>query len=858
MMARMIPLRISILLCLSLWCMAEAGEEERGAYFADGYHGGIYGHYPMWQARFMVEKLKEHPDWKINLEIEPETWDRVAEQDAENFKRLQDYYRETGRLGRIEFVNPAYAQPYAYNISGESLIRHFTYGMAKVREHFPEATFKTYSCEEPCFTSCMPQVLKSLGYEYAVLRNPDTCWGGYTTGFGKDLVRWLGPDGTGMLAVPRYGCEGLEEGSTWQTESWDNAKPFIQQCFDDGILYPVGMCFQDAGWRGGPWLGSAVRHYYQPSRYVTWTDYIEMVAPKVIADDWHFTIEDVKPGLVWGAQVLQKLAREIRVTENRLIQAEKMAAMDNWFSGTVYPQAQLDEAWRGLMLAQHHDCWIVPYNGRPGQTWADKVSSWTSSANQIADQIIEAAFEHLADQPVDEPGAITVFNTLGTGRTGMVSVELPDGYDPRHYQVYDMQGNRVVSQAGEGRELLIWAKVPAMGYSSFTLKAKPQADGPKSAETLNEGILQIETAYYRATYDSRHGGTITSLLDRQMGDAQLVQNGKGLNGLCGYRYDEKRFVNTFDHPAQVTVVEDGELLVRVRVVGRWAGHPYTQLITFYQQHPRIDCELTIDWQGQPKIGAYSQQDNYRQEDRAKAFYNDSYKLHVQFPLQGVGDRLIKNAPFDVCESRLDNTLYDRWDQIKHNVILNWVEVTDRAATRGVALFSDHTTSFLHSDELPLGLTVQYVGKGLWGRDYRVQGPTHIRYRLMPHQGNWEQARIEAESGAWNEPLLGRWGAFSNKPKMGTLLEVADGNCHITSITMNRDGLIVRFFNTSSVKQRQDILWHDPLKQAEWIELNGQVIAPALIEKRDEGNVTSLSVPQFGLRTLRSIRTDTNR
>jgi alpha-mannosidase len=39
------------------------------SYFVDGYHGGIYGHIPEWQTKFMLEKLKEFPDWRINLEL---------------------------------------------------------------------------------------------------------------------------------------------------------------------------------------------------------------------------------------------------------------------------------------------------------------------------------------------------------------------------------------------------------------------------------------------------------------------------------------------------------------------------------------------------------------------------------------------------------------------------------------------------------------------------------------------------------------------------------------------------------------------------------------------------------------------
>ena len=81
---------------------------------------------------------------------------------------------------RVEFTNPSYAQPYCYNISGESIIRQFGYGMRKIRSHFPDVEFVTYSVEEPCFTSCLPQILKLYGFKYASLKCPNTCWGGYT------------------------------------------------------------------------------------------------------------------------------------------------------------------------------------------------------------------------------------------------------------------------------------------------------------------------------------------------------------------------------------------------------------------------------------------------------------------------------------------------------------------------------------------------------------------------------------------------------------------------------------------------------------------------------------------------------
>ena len=141
------------------------------AYFVDGYHGGIYGHYPVkWKTQFIVDQLAMRPDWRICMEIEPETWDTVRVQTPEAYLR----FKEMATSNQVEFTNPTYAQPYCYNISGESIIRQFQYGIAKINKHFPGVDFVTYSVEEPCFTSCLPQILKQFGFKYAVLKCPNT------------------------------------------------------------------------------------------------------------------------------------------------------------------------------------------------------------------------------------------------------------------------------------------------------------------------------------------------------------------------------------------------------------------------------------------------------------------------------------------------------------------------------------------------------------------------------------------------------------------------------------------------------------------------------------------------------------
>ena len=173
----------------AVWAAIACAADSEPAYFVDGYHGGVYGHYPPGYTSFLVEQLDRHPDWAICLEIEPATWDTAQTSEPEAYAKLAEYLQAPEHAGRVEIVNPTYAQSYFFQASGESLIRQFDYGVRKLREHFPHVALSTYASEEPCFTSCLPGILKSFGYQYAVLKNPNTCWGGYVAAHGGELIQ---------------------------------------------------------------------------------------------------------------------------------------------------------------------------------------------------------------------------------------------------------------------------------------------------------------------------------------------------------------------------------------------------------------------------------------------------------------------------------------------------------------------------------------------------------------------------------------------------------------------------------------------------------------------------------------------
>lgn len=825
----------------------------QNAYFIDGYHGGIYGHYPDWQTQFMVDELRKNPDWKINLEIEPETWDSVRVYDEKAYLNFKNALTDPFFKDRIEFVNPAYSQGYLYNTSGESMIRQFEYGIKKMREHFPSVEFTTYSSEEPCFTSALPQILKSFGFKYASLKNPNTCWGGYTRAFGGELVNWVGPDGSVIKTVPRYACEELEEGSTWQTKAWANSEDYIQACFKYGIGNPVGMTLQDAAWDGGPWLGVAERTY-SPSVYTTWTNYFERIAIKNAKEDWRFSQEDMLVSLMWGSQVLQRIAQQVRVSENKIATAEKLAALSSAYKPFAWPAGDFEEAWRNLLLAQHHDCWIVPYNGRKGDTWADKVARWTNTVNMICDSVIQASFANLF-QASENEAFVIVANTAGVDRKEAVSAALPNGwYGAR---VYDKNNNEVAAQLtgdGQSKEIIFLAETPSLGYNTFRLeKGKPaKSKNIAFAKMEKDGLVRLESDRYTIVIDPEKGGVIRSLILKGE-NKEFVDdaNERAFNELRGFFYQENRFHSSADSRAEVKIVENGPLRVKVVINGFIGKHPFSNTITLTQGDRKIRFDLTIDWQGNPGIGKYSQYEKYEATDPEKAFYNDQYKLLALFPVNLPSQKLYKNAPFDVAESRLKDTFFDRWDSIKHNVILNWVDATGASNGYGLALFSDHTASYAHGESFPLALNLQYSGRGLWGRDYKIAGPSRIRYALVPHAGKWDEAGISTESVLWNEPLLTALAARPEENMSRSLVKVENRGWEVSYMKYENGDLYIRIFNAEGTETTSSLVFDGTAADAALVELNGDLTEKLELEKTPDGKSSlSLSIPRFGLRTIK--------
>jgi alpha-mannosidase len=683
-------------------------------------------------------------------------------------------------------------------------------------------------------------------------------WGGYTRAYGGELVNWVGQDGSRILTVPRYACEDLQQGSTWQSIAWNNQKEYIEKCFAAGIKNPVGMCIQDAnwdrGWARGPWLSNRA---YQPTEYKTWRNYIKNFSIGYTTDDWHFTQEDMLVSLMWGAQIVQRLAQEVREAENKIIVAEKLAAMSHIYRRNAFPRESIDEAWENLLRAQHHDGWIVPYNrGLLGgtRTWAEWATIWTNITNTNSDNIIEHSMRMITT--VGET-SIAVYNTLAFHRSEQVYVKIPTIWKNRTLGIASQDGQQIPSQmtVKDGNLYLtfIAQDVPPMGFTTFQIVQ--DATTPKetpSVKQQKDGTYLLENDLYTIVIDPAKGGIIKSIKAKSLNGKEFVDttNERSFNEMRGYFCTEEAFLSSAQSPAKVEIIEQGALSAKVAIHGKIGKQPFTQTIRLVQGEKRIDMTLKIDWEDNPAIGEGTPS---IREDPRKPFYDSRYKLQVHFPANMKSQQIYKNAPFDVCKSRHEDTFFNRWDEIKHNIIVNWVDLYDKTTNHGLALFTNHTTSYAHGKDPPLALTVQYSGNGLFGRNFTITRPTEISYAIIPHAGTWIDSRIWSEGERINEPLLATLTGSSrgqNQNQSKSLLNVQDNAYEVPSIVCKGNDVYVRFFNAQNDACSKSVTFSFIADCVELMELNDSVKETLKTSQTDENMKIDLSIPQFGIRTIR--------
>ena len=659
---------------------------------------------------------------------------------------------------------------------------------------------------------------------------------------------------------------------------------------EHGIPHPAGTYLQDLGWAAKP---KASGDYI---RYVTWREYIHHIA-EAPTKDWRFGIEDILTTLPWGEKTLQLVAQQERSAENRILMAEKMAAIAWLEKRSAWPSAELTEAWDNLLWAQGHDPWITATTRTGRQAWAFQVAAGTFQTEEAANGIINGVCQVLAvgaatpSTQAANSQWLRVVNTLAGERDEVLEFNFATDRGTRSVRVWDARGHEIPSEVvptrryasreprdnsgrrnGEGNRglsageslnaatILFRARVPGIGSTVYRLEPVPvdapeKPAGATSARVAEDGAVLLENDLYRLRIDPARGGAITSLFAKKLGKEFCEASAeRSLNEYRGYFIAQKRWRSSTEQSANVSILENGPMRARVRISGQVGGVPFQTMIALAEGRRRIDFQVRFNYEQETWIGdPWDIKPEDRRSESRRSQNDGRWKLQAFFPVSLGNQVIYKNAAYDVCKSRNADTFFQRWDEIKHNIIVNWVDLFDERGKHGLAVLSDHTTAYTHGPEHPLALVLGWGWEGgFWWGKRPLQGNTQISYALIPHEGLWHEAGIPEETARWQEPLL-PFLLEGGPPRSDShsLIQIDAAGIEIPTITVDSNSALVRLYNAAGSDSEFAVWFLAPPSRVKLVELSGKVIRELPVTSGSGGrHLVRLAIPRFGLRTLR--------
>ncbi|MCS6919042.1 MAG: hypothetical protein NZM28_04670, partial [Fimbriimonadales bacterium] len=278
---------------------------------------------------------------------------------------------------------------------------------------------RTFWEEEFDFFPQLPQLLRGVGYEYACLFYQWTWHTPHLPFEDAPAIFWEGQDGSRLLTAPRHklNLHQWPEDFMLLLDSPDlraMETPCIVQWLEL-MPSPDWMCRAEL--MIPPLQQLKARPEFE-LRFVTLSEFLEQARDQ--AQPRRYTLSEAFHGMSLGKNG-DLFRRYSHTAEQQLLTAESLSATAGLFGRPyphwdVYPAWELDEAWRELLAAQHHD--NDECEGLCGHVGA---ASYQRSL-ALSGHVVERTLRHFARRA---QGRVLVYNPLGWTRDGVV--QAPDG-----------------------------------------------------------------------------------------------------------------------------------------------------------------------------------------------------------------------------------------------------------------------------------------------------------------------------------------------------------------------------------------------------------------------------------------------
>ncbi len=531
-----------------------------------------------------LDLIDEYPGYRF-MQSQPHLF-RMA---ARRHPRLYERVKGAVEAGRIIADGAMWVEADTNVTGGESLIRQFVHGKRFFREEFGIRSRVMWLPDVFGYSGAMPQIMRGCGVDYFASQKIFWTYAGGEP-FPYNTFIWEGIDGSGVLAhlFTDYNSH-LDPASV--VSRW---KELVQK--DDVTSRILAFGHGDGG--GGPTRDHL--EYLRREADLEGVPRVRASSPLEFFTELERDIESRDrelPRYVGelyyqahrGTYTSQaKTKRGNRKSELALREAEIWGAAAATLAGSAFPAAEMDEAWKKVLLNQFHD--ILP-GSSIGRVYAEAEAAY-EEATATAENVAADARAAL----LNEAKALTVFNSLSWPRTELV--ELPGGFDG----AVDASGDPVPVQPVDGRAFAE-VEVPSCGWTTIAPGAPADVrDSCTASGTLLENdLLRIEFGDL---------GEITSILDKQAGRELAA-------GPCNSFRMYRDVPTSFDAwdidsmyaetpvalaaEARVEVVAEGPLFARLRITRRLNESDMTQEVTLRRGSRRVDFHTVIDWRESHKL-----------------------------------------------------------------------------------------------------------------------------------------------------------------------------------------------------------------------------------------------------------------
>jgi len=524
-------------------------------------------------------------------------------------------------------------------------------------------------------------------------------------------------------------------------------------------------------------------------------------------------------------------------TERELMQYAEPLAVYAGMLGAAYPRGFLDKAYNWLLQNHGHDS----IGGCSRGIISDDMLFRNRQCREISGCVAERALLDIAGT-VDYSGheneqiVLFVYNPAPFKRAEVatVNVEIPRELESGSFEIVDENGQKAdVQILGSGDSFQIVQSpndcannfltkqyrtkvelkdIPSAGYKTFFVRPIDKDDVvPSRSATMVTGINTMENEHLRVAIEGNGTMTITDKHTGKVFDRMGYFRDTAEVGDPWQHFDveEMRSLTTINERAEVSLIRDGALETAFKVSIDWqlpeCRTPDDKARSKHTKTVRIESTITLR-KDQKWVDITTEVDNT---------VEDHY-LQVAFPSGISADSAFAQGQFDVLERavKLPYSEDYREPPQSEQPMNSFIDITD--GQNGLAILNEGMKAYEATDQdkpelrltllrsfpLRICVTTEMTDYSQIDKSSQCPGIHKFHYAVMPHQGNWEKAKLWNAAEQFNLPLvIGQTAPTENgtEPTEKSFLEISDETIAVSAVKQSEvgNGWVIRLFNPAS-------------------------------------------------------------